>query len=175
MARIAALALLCLSIAAVGCGGDEDEPDSPAGTPASSSETAPTREEFIAQGDAICKDANEEIAEINSGETGASTLEEGLEQLARVAADGYEVTRGYVGEFRDLTPPEGDEETVDKIVSGLEQQAGIIGQLADAADSGDTEQFQQITPQVQEIRNRVRSLLQGYGFDDCGSGDSAER
>jgi hypothetical protein len=77
-----------------------------------------------------------------------------------------------VAKFRDLTPPAGDEETVDKIVAALEQQTALVGQAADAADSGNAERLSALGTEADATRTRVRGLLQGYGFRKCGSGTS---
>ena len=64
------------------------------------------------------------------------------------------------------------EETVDKIVAGLEQQVALVGQAADAAGAGESERFDEVASQMTGTRSRVRGLLQGYGFNECGSGAS---
>lgn len=165
----------CLVLGGSGCGGGDDEPsgDRPAAS-GTATESAQTREEFIASGDEICKRVNAEVGPVNRRiadvEQKATNPQQALAGAAPILADAYELQRDHVAEFRDLTPPTGDEETVGKIVAALEQQVALVGQLAEAADAGNLERLGEVSSQLPETRSRVRGLLQGYGFEECGRG-----
>jgi hypothetical protein len=163
MTRYVGLGLCCLAFVLGGCGGDDDE-----------ASDAPTREEFIAAGDELCREVNDKIASANERlqeiEQSATDQQQALADAAPVLAETYDFQRAQLGEFRDLTPPEGDAVTFDKIVAGLEQQVALVGQLADAAEAGDAERLTEVGSQVAGTRSRVRGLFQGYGFEECGSG-----
>ena len=157
-----ALALCLLVLAVGGCGGDDDEP----------SGNAPTRAEYIAAGDEICTQVNEKTAELNREvdeiERTATDQAAALAAAAPLLAEAYDYQRDQLAEFRDLTPPAGDEEAVDRIVAGIEQQVALVGKIADAASAGDAERLAELGSQVAPLRTRVRGLLQGYGFEECG-------
>ncbi len=109
--------------------------------------------------------SNARIAQINRTATNAK---QALADAAPVFAETYDEQRGSVERFKALTPPAGDEQTVDRIVSGIEQQVSLVGQASEAAAAGDVAQLQELAAQLRGTRPRVRSLLQGYGFKECG-------
>lgn len=162
--------LLCVPAVAAGCGDDGGGSTGSATTSASTA--APTRAAFVAQGDALCRRANariaatnERIAQINRTATSADRA---LAEAAPLLAATYAEQRRYVAEFRALTPPAGEEETIDGIVAGIEQQVGLVGQVADAAQAGDVARVRTLGASLKTTRTRVRGLLQGYGFQVCG-------
>jgi hypothetical protein len=96
--------------AGAGCGGDDEEPLSKA--------------EYIKQGDAICKKAQAEgkkKVEEMFGDLGPNE-EPSEEQLTTLVEDVIKPnTQGQLNDLRDLTPPEGDEDTVNAIYDGVEE------------------------------------------------------
>jgi hypothetical protein len=146
-------ALLAVLVVLAGCGGDDDEePGNRSGTV----ESAPTRAEFIAAGDAICEEVNDKVTSINDRvqriEDSATSEEQALADVAPILAEAYDLQRDGVAEFRDLTPPPADEETVDKVVAGLEQQTALVGQIAEAADAGSAERLADLGSQLDATR-----------------------
>jgi hypothetical protein len=114
----AALALFAL---AAGCGGGDDGDD----TPAEASPDAPalTKAEFIKQGDRICATASEEYGEgieafIEENDWPSREEEEEEELLAEIVLPRIRVE---MEELRELGPPEGEEERVDVIFTGVEE------------------------------------------------------
>lgn len=165
--RVIVLALVCL-VTVPGCGGD----DGGSGATDATTAAPPTRSAYIAQGDEVCRQANAQItasnakiARINATATDAG---QALADAAPIFAETYSDQRGHLAEFRALTPPAGDEQTVDRIVAGIEQQVALVGQAAKAAAAGDAAQLKTIGEQLGTTRVRVRALLQGYGFKECG-------
>ena len=98
----------------------------------------------------------------------ATDQAQALAEAAPLLAEAYDFQGDQLAEFRDLTPPAGDQEAVDRIVVGIEQQVALVGQIADAASAGDAERLAELGSQVAPLRTRVRGLLQGYGFEECG-------
>lgn len=170
---LALLAVLCLALA-TGCGGD-DGPGTTGTT--GTSATTPTRAAFIAQGDAVCRETNARIAASNARiaqiNRTATDAKQALADAAPIFAETYDEQRDSVARFRALTPPAGDEQTVDAIVAGIEQQVSLVGQAAEAAAAGDVAQLQAVGAQMRSTRTRVRGLLQGYGFKECGRADGS--
>lgn len=111
-----AIALLAAGTAA-GCGGDDEEPLSKA--------------EYIKQGDAICKKAQaegEKQTEEMFADLGPN--EEPSEDQLETFVEGVlkPNTEGQVNDLRDLSPPEGDEDTVNEIYDGVE---GALAEIQD--------------------------------------------
>lgn len=157
---VTVLAVLCAAVAA-GCGGDDD-----------SGGEASTRAAYIAQGDAICRKANAEIAatnaRINQIERSATSAGQALKEAAPLLQQTADDQRASVAEFRALSAPAEDEAQVEKIVAGITDQVELVGKLADAAQAGDAARVQALGAELAGTRDRVRSLFQGFGFAECG-------
>ncbi len=109
-------AVVLLAVGAgAGCGGEDEEPL--------------TKAEYIEQGDAICKKAQEEVekeVEEMFGDLGA-TEEPSEEQLTTLVEDVLKPnTEGQLSELRDLPPPEGDEDTLNGIYDGVDEALAKI-------------------------------------------------
>lgn len=141
-AKPASLALLVVAaLVLAACGGED----------------APTKEEFIAEGDAICREGDEALntaAEEQFGDLSADPPRKQQEQfVSEVVAAEY---RSQLEQLRELTPPEGDEEEVDAILTSLEQ-------LADQAESDPGSLLDaQTAPEAAR-------LAAEYGFMSCGA------
>lgn len=142
--RLIALLAAVLAIAAIaGCGGGDSDTETaaPESTPSASEGSggpALTKAEFIEQGDAICKE-NQEEGEAELGavieEIGSEPSEEDQERVVtevvvptlQASADG----------LRGLTPPEGEEDAVAEIVDGFDAAIASIEEDPVAALEGD--------------------------------------
>ncbi|MGD9572186.1 MAG: hypothetical protein AB7V62_09895 [Thermoleophilia bacterium] len=93
---------------AAGCGGGDDD-------------SGLTREEYLAQGNAICAAGNERIEEIAAGLTGPPSGQEAVDIVNAVADD----ISGQVDEIAALDPPEELQADADALVAaartGLEE------------------------------------------------------
>lgn len=91
---------------AAGCGGDGEKP-------------APTKKEFIAQAKAVCRAAERDL------KAGGATIYTGdgvdEEERAVVKEKVVPIFRRQVDELRKLTPPRGDEQTIEKALSAAER------------------------------------------------------
>jgi hypothetical protein len=165
-AAAAVLAVSCLAVAS-GCGGDGGN---------GGSDPAPTRAAYISQADAICRRANAGIAATNAQITQinrtATDARRALSVAAPLLAGAAKAQRASLEEFRALTPPTADADTVAGMVAGIEEQVALVGKVADAASAGDVARIQTLGTRLRSTRDRVRSLLQGYGFKECGRADA---
>ena len=132
----------------VGCGG---------GDTTSSGGDAPSKEEYVAQADDICREAEDALtAEI---EESFSDQAPGRDEIGEfVKANAAANLEGQLSDLRALTPPEGDEETLASIYDTLEVAVGKI--IEDPASiSG---------PISQEIKDASQRALE-YGMTKCGN------
>lgn len=103
-----------LALVVAGCGGD-DETSTTATTSstvagATTGGTALTKEEFLAQANAVCKEGGKAIDQAASGIfTGQKPTQAQLEQAAQIFVPGIQA---QIDAVRALPAPEGDEETV---------------------------------------------------------------
>lgn len=103
------VALLVTSVA--GCDGDERTP-------------APTKEEFIAQAEAICSAADRDLRAAGEGVYTGDGLDE--QEAAVVEKRVIPIFQREVDELRALTPPRGDEETIGAALSAAERDLGDL-------------------------------------------------
>ncbi|MBS1893081.1 MAG: hypothetical protein JST59_17420 [Actinobacteria bacterium] len=159
MRRIAALifALLALGLVAAGCGGGGNS----TGGSTESSGTAPTKAAFIKEGDEICTkdeaELNKEIeafAEENNIDIEKAELTSDQETelfqelvLPNIAKQGEDLAA--------LTPPEGDEETIEELTDTLNSE------VEEAEEEGGKP--------GNDTLAEASKLAKAYGFKSCGS------
>ena len=150
---IAALTL-ALGLIAAGCGGDDDDGNGDA-TDAEPAVEAPSKAEYIAQADQICRESNQEIEQAieDAPATEAPPEEFITETMVPLFEQEFE-------QLRALTPPAGDEETVDRIYSAAEEGVAQIKE--------DASNFQQ-TGEAAGLQE-ASGLAEDYGFKVCGQG-----
>lgn len=121
-------ALLAASaLIAVGCGGSDDS---------SSDEPAPTKAAYITDADAICAADTETISKL------AADLPNDINDPAvtdAITNDILPIYQEQLTELRDLTPPEGEEDTTAAIYDALEE--GLNKVEEDPTLLGDTDTF----------------------------------
>ena len=142
MTRIAILLLAVLALGLAACGGDDDDatPATVSGT--GSSAQALSKDEFIEQGDEICRDLQQK----------AQALGREAQELAGVPLDDPETTKAaaqiwhkQVDLVQELKtrfdalgpPPEGEETTVGDFRSDIDEALELGKQIAGALDRGD--------------------------------------
>lgn len=120
---VAALAIFAV---AAGCGGGDDGDSTAAETSSDTDAPALTKAEFIKQGDKICatasKEYNEGIEDFSTenevSQAKGPTEEQEEEVLAEIVLPRIKVE---MEELRELGPPDGEEERVDVIFTGVEE------------------------------------------------------
>jgi len=144
-------ALACAGLVA-GCGGDSDDETT----------VTLTKAEFIAQGDAICKDGEEEVeveADAYAEENGIDTENPGPEDLETVVVEVFVPSlQNQADEIRELGLPEGAEEEAEEVLTALDDAiAGLEEDPAAAFAAGSSP--------LQEASEKAAA----FGFEECGS------
>jgi hypothetical protein len=173
MTRIPILLLAVLALGLAGCGGGDDEGD---GTPAtaggtgSSAEALP-KDEFIKQGDQICKDLQKK----------AQALSREAQDLAGVPLDDPQTTKAaakiwhkqveLVQELKTRfdalgPPPDGEETTVGDFRSDIAQALKLGKQIATALDQGDDPTA--LVGDYTELIDSSNATAGLIGFKVCG-------
>jgi hypothetical protein len=145
--------LVALAALVAGCGGGSDTTDS--------ATVVLTKAEFIKQGDAICKEANE----ANQAEAEEYAEENGFE-LEKASKDQLEEAVGAVlvpsleqqaEELDALGAPKGDEKQVEEIIAALEDATGEIEDDPSLVFKAET-------------LKKPNQLAEAYGYKVCGKG-----
>ena len=158
--------LLAFALVGAACGGD----------------VALSKDEYIAQADAICEDANVQFDAINlefANLPDPSNPEEFAGPLAADFIDQFTaVLEEQLADLRALASPKGDENLLAAIYDDLEAVLHAIRQLA-AAAAGDLEAIEQLTSQKDQGHAGLRVVATAfsdldiraneYGLTVCGA------
>ena len=140
------------------CGGDEEEPVEPtpvAGVTGLTGATSLAQEDYIAEGDAICLQANTAIAAIDSSDP------------LNAAAEEASAVEGEIQGFNSLTIAEG-EEPPDKFLNALEDHYDLLQDHLTAIENEDTAAQAELEPLIDEAESKEARLAERYGFENCG-------
>jgi hypothetical protein len=160
--KAAAASLLIVVLA--GCGG---------GGGASSTGVAdeqPTKQEYLARGDAICADAQADLARLQPKIDAASTAESEDEQaklIGQVWREQLRILESFGGRIKALGAPRGDEEQVREFVRSLDEAKAlgdkVVARLEDGKDPP-----QDLIEDYARTAYRGNELARAYGFKVCG-------
>jgi len=158
---IGVVALLLVALAIGGCGGGDDEPEET--TPAAAEPTALSKEELIAQGEAICAEVNAAV-----GTVGSTTA--GGEGQASQVADLY---GGLVERLKGLGAPSDDRSGYDEFIGSAEQLAQAESDVALAAGRGEAEALASAEAEAAAALDAFQSAAETYGLEQCTEAPSA--
>ena len=146
-----------------GCGGGDDG-DSGGGD-------GPSREEFVADANEICRDGEEKIQEITS--QGQQELQQASSDKQRRDAVGdlleqtAEEYRPYLDRLNDLEAPEDLADDWSNFVDGITEAFDLIPELADATRENDKQKLSELTRKFSAIAEETRPFAERAGLDDC--------
>lgn len=168
------IGLLLVCIAVAGCGGSSSSSSqSGSGT---SGIPAPTRAQFIAEADGICRNARARgIAETaairaKTNAVGASDTAATRQALANQLNSSAGVESTFLDQLRALHQPPNDGAVISKYLAGLSAGIGLIRQLATNVANNDTQGIQRTAQQAQQRSTSDMALARSYGFKVCGAG-----
>jgi hypothetical protein len=155
----AALLLVALAVLA-GCG--------------SSSSSAPTKAEYVAKADAICKAAGEKTAPlVTKLESSAGAIASGSATVAREVAPVlvklHEVGASSLSQLRALKEPTGEKAAIEKYLSPLTNVVAAAGQAASSLGAGQPSAAFGLLAQVESDAQQATSAAGAYGVAPCGS------
>ena len=136
--------------------------------------TALSKEDFIAQADAICTKHDDEFAsEVeptfpNVDPTSANTPDEALKEFEEPLNATQELRSRQVDELRTLRPPEEFQEQWDTVLSFLDASVEELGRAADAVGEADREAMAAAFADGQEGSDEADRIARDYGFKVCG-------
>lgn len=156
---------LALAAAALiaGCGGD-DAPIEPVTTEATTEESGSvSQEDFIAEADPRCAEANAAIANLSAGTETSSLASD--QQL--------EITESLRSGLQAIGEPEDPDGSLADYYSALEDEIAALEQQAEAAAGGDTATADSFESTIAAVQTEAQSAAESYGFEECGQQDTA--
>jgi pSer/pThr/pTyr-binding forkhead associated (FHA) protein len=126
----------------------------------------PSKEDFIADADAICAAKSDEAdaIEVPTDLTGYGPYFEQITQIQREE----------INEINALEAPEDDAETLEGFMDTQEELAGIFVRMADSANASDQDAFDIALADATSVQSRASDLAQDYGFQNCGKSTPGE-
>ena len=158
------LLVMTIGLAALaGCGGGEDG--------GSDGGEGPSRDEFVADANAICREGEQKIDEVSQdGQQEIQQAKSG-EQQRRAVGDLLELTaeeyRPYLDRLRDLRPPDDLAEDWSSFLDRITEAFDLIPELADATRENDEQKLSELTTKFSDIAEDTRPFAERAGLDDC--------
>jgi hypothetical protein len=159
------LIAMTIGLAALaGCGGGDDDDGGGSGD-------GPTREEFVADANAICRDGEKKIDEVTAdGQQQLSQASSEAEQrkvvgdLLEKTADAYQP---YLDRLRDLEAPEDLAEGWSSFLDGVTKAFDLIPDLAEATRENDEQRLKELTNEFSDIARDTRPFAESNKLNDC--------
>jgi hypothetical protein len=143
------------------CGGSSKGDDGGA------DEQRPTKAEWIAKADALCKQAYAEADALPRPKSQA--------QLDEYLAHMLAIGRRFDPKFAALEAPEGDEETIEKLVRLNEEGTRLLGDLVQAVRTQDGAEVERIVELGSAKSAEFSATARAYGSKECAkAGDTAD-
>jgi hypothetical protein len=164
--RYGVLPVVLLALA--GCGGGSD--GSPTTTAESGiSDRTPTKQDYLARGDAICADAQADLARLGPEIERASTApeDEQPELVRDVWREQVRILDRFSTKIKQLGAPPGDEARVREFVRSLDDGERLGGEIVGYLEDGEAPP-QSLMNRYAQVAYRGNALAQAYGFKVCG-------
>jgi hypothetical protein len=155
---------LVVALVLAGCGGG-DGGSSEEGI----ADEQPTKKQYLARGDAICADAQAELARLQPkiAKARAAPGDEQAELAEEIWRKQLEILDGFSSEIKALGAPAGDEERVDEFVRSLDEGEEQGREILDHVEDGE-EPPQELVNDYAQAAYRGNALARAYGFKVCG-------
>ena len=147
-----AIAITIAVLSVAGCGGDDDD-------------EGPSQQEFIAQADAICQEADKEQAAVEKGVKGGIYGPAFSDEkfLSRYNA----VTRDALERLRALDAPEKDREAVDDALSAINGSVAAVDKRIAALRAGDRPRQSEAQQDFERSYGDVAAYAGALGLTRC--------
>lgn len=159
-------------IALVGCGSSSTVTVT---TTKTTTPPVPTKDEFIAKADAICKEANANTVAKNEVAAAQTALQANETPATRTRLSNAMRTyatelRASQDKLRALESPPADRVTINKWLDATSTQIFLWEGLASAIERNEASRAHVLYGEAESNVNTAKGLAQGYGFKECGSG-----
>lgn len=120
-----------------------------------------TKEEFLVEGDAICKQGREQYLELqNDPPQSASESAELTRQL-------IEITESEIAELRDLDAPVDLEDALENYLQSREAGLGVLREGLEAAENQDAQGYAEAQAKIARGQVDRSQLAEKVGFSEC--------
>lgn len=152
---LAILPLVALAIA--GCGGGGDDETTALAPVETTETTALSKEELLAQGDAICAEVNAAVGSAGSTSSAAGA------QVVQVAG----LYEGMVERLKGLGPPSDESAGYSEFISSAEALAQAEDNVKLAYEREEGEALSTASAEVSSTLSKFESAASAFGFEQC--------
>jgi hypothetical protein len=159
---------LLFAIVAVGCGGGSTETGTH--TETRQRTEAPSRADYIALADVICKNhqSRREDLESQARELGPLTSKAKAREAGALLRKEADNRRAEVGELRGLQLPAADAATIHSILSLVGAETNMLDRWAAAYGRLDERAIRRLQIRLGLTAGRAADRARAYGFEVCG-------
>ena len=151
----AALAASVAALVIAGCGGG-------GGSDTTTSSAEPlTKQELIARGDAICKQA---LGQFQQLQQNPPTTADDAATLTQKLID---ITQNELTQLRELTPPSAFESNLDDYLKALDENIAVLKQGLKAAQHNDATGYAKAQAKTVSTQVERLQLARAVGFKEC--------
>jgi hypothetical protein len=157
------IALLVGALVLAGCGGDGGSSEE------GIADEQPTKKQYLARGDAICADAQAELARLQPkiDKARAASGDEQIELATDIWRTQIEILDSFSSEIKALGAPAGDEERVREFTRSLDEGEEQGREILSHVEDGE-EPPQDLVNDYAQSAYRGNALARAYGFKVCG-------
>jgi hypothetical protein len=142
------------------CGGDDSEtPETLAGGATGATGLAGaalSQEQYIAQGDEICRSINTSISQIDAGDANAAAEEQGTDIASELS------------QLQSLGAPTDGQDELDNFLEALQDQVSSYEKRSLAVERGDDAAVQELDARIADAEDAAAEAAGQFGFEACG-------
>jgi hypothetical protein len=116
---------------------------------------------YVVKAEELCMEASSALDEIPEASS--------LRAEARVIESGVRILDDLVADLRALTPPPGDETTLDEFYAAQQQVIDKAREAGAAASAGNERLFESQAEEFSVLTTAANAKADAYGIDDCGT------
>ena len=167
-ATTAACVAIGVASLAIGCGDDDGTETVTVSNTGTA--TAPlSKEEYIAQADAICEDFRSKTLPLDKdSDRAANNLD--FARAARAQRETMEILAEGYQRIDALQAPPGDDNAISAIAEARTKFLVLEERYIDALEAGDAPRIETLAGEIDSATERRDALLTAYGFRFCGQG-----
>jgi hypothetical protein len=152
----AVLAAFAAALPMAGCGGGGES-----STSTTASGEPLTKQELIAKGDAICKQARTQFEQLQQN---PPTTPQGAATLTQKLID---ISETELSQLRDLNPPASLKSSLDDYVGALDKNIRVLKQGLKAAQQNDATGYAKAQAETVSEQVKRLQLARAVGFEEC--------
>jgi hypothetical protein len=118
----------------------------------------PSKDEVIQEADEICKDAEEDIEEIQDVPA---------DELGQAFEEGGERAQEAVDDLKAIEVPDEDRDVWDDFIEETEKQPEYFEDAEQALEAGDDQRVDEIAQESRQAEEDAAELAEDYGMDKC--------